>query len=114
MITLSVDAGTRGDWQAQAQAAGLPLGGWLWEQVASGTGQRNLPRRKPPPHVDPKLLGALGHIGTNLNQLAWDANRQQWPVEIDLLSRLIDIERALRNLVPSHDCPNATVRAISW
>ena len=114
VITLRVDAGTRANWQAQAQAAGLPLGDWLREQVASGTGRRTLPRRNPPLLVDPKLLGAIERIANNLNRLAWAANRQQWPGEIDLLPCLIDIERALRNLVPSHDCPNATARAISW
>ena len=53
--------------------------------------------------ADPKLLAAISRIGNNLNQIARAANRQQWPGEIDLLHRLINIHRALRNLAPSHD-----------
>ena len=103
MITLRVDAATRDEWQAQARAAGLSLGDWLRVQVSCGTGVRALPRRKPPPSADPALLAAIGRIGGNLNQIARAANRQQWPGEIELLRRLIDIERALANLAPPHD-----------
>ena len=103
MVTLRVDSVTRDEWQGQARAAGLPLGDWLRVQVSSGTGVRALPRRKPPPLADPKLLAAMSRIGNNLNQIARAANRQQWPGEIDLLHRLINIHRALKNLAPSHD-----------
>ena len=103
MITLRVDAATRDEWQARSKADGLPLGDWLRVQVSSGTGRHSTPRRKPPPLADPALLAAIGRIGGNLNQIARAANRQQWPGEIELLRRLIDIERALGNLVPPHD-----------
>ncbi len=103
MVTLRVDAVTRDEWQGQARAAGLSLGDWLRVQVSSGTGRSITPRRKPPPLADPKLLAAISRIGNNLNQIARAANRQQWPGEVELLHRLINIHRALRNLAPSHD-----------
>ena len=103
MVTLRVDSATRAEWQAQAQSAGLSLGDWLRVQVSSGTGRHVTPRRKPPPLADPKLLAAMSRIGNNLNQIARAANRQQWPGEIELLHRLINIHRALKNLAPSHD-----------
>ena len=104
MVTLRVDAATRDDWQARARAAGLSLGDWLRVQVSGVSGGRHVaPRRKPPPLADPKLLAAMSRIGNNLNQIARAANRQQWPGEIDLLHRLINIHRALKNLAPSHD-----------
>ena len=103
MITLRVDTQTRSEWQAQAKADDLTLGDWLRLQVSSGTGRHSTPRRKPPPLADPALLAAIGRIGGNLNQIARAANRQQWPGEIALLGRLIDIERALANLAPPHD-----------
>ena len=104
MITLRVDTATRAEWQSQAHAAGLSLGDWLRVQVSGGSGVRPvIPRRKSPPAADPALLAAIARIGNNLNQLARAANRQQWPGELELLRRLIDIERALTKLAPSHD-----------
>ena len=103
MITLRVTARTRADWKRRAQASGLPLGDWIREQVSSRTGRRILPRRKPPPAVDPALLTAIARYGNNLNQLARAANRQQWPDPLSLLEHLIGIERALKDLVPSND-----------
>ena len=103
MITLRVDTQTRNEWQARAKADGLSLGDWLRLQMSSGSGRHSTPRRKPPPLADPALLAAIGRIGSNLNQIARAANRQQWPGEIDLLRRLIDIERALKNLAPPND-----------
>lgn len=102
MITLRVTAQTRADWKLQAQASGLPLGDWIREHVSSHTGRRILPRRKPPP-ADPALLAAIGRVGNNLNQLARAANQQQWPDPLNLLERLINIERALKDQVPSND-----------
>ena len=103
MITLRVTARTRADWKRRAQASGLPLGDWIREQVSSRTGRRMMPRRKPPPAVDPALLTAIARYGNNLNQLARAANRQQWPDPLSLLERLISIERALKDLAPSND-----------
>ena len=103
MVTLRVDSATREEWQARARAAGLSLGDWLRVQVPSGTARQITPRRNPPPVADPKLLAAISRIGNNLNQIARAANRQQWPGEIELLHRLINIHRALKNLAPSHD-----------
>ena len=103
IITLRVDAKTRSDWKSQAQAAGLPLSDWLRMQVSSGTGRHSFPKRRPPPPADPALLAAIGRTGNNLNQLARAANRQQWPAEIELMRRLINIERSIKNLVPTHD-----------
>ena len=103
MITLRVTERTRADWKRRAQASGLPLVDWIREQVSSRTGRRILPRRRPLPSADPALLAAIARVGNNLNQLARAANRQQWPDRLSLLERLISIERALNDLVPSDD-----------
>ena len=103
MITLRVSAQTRSEWQARARAAGVPLGDWLRSQIADPAGRRPLPRRKPPPPVDPALLAAIARIGNNLNQLARAANRQQWPAPMRLLAQLIRIERAVTDQAPPRD-----------
>ena len=102
-ITLRVTAQTRADWKRRAQASGLPLGDWIREQVSSRTGRHMMPRRRPPPPAVPALLAAIARIGNNLNQLARAANRQQWPDPLNLLERLISIERALNDLAPPYD-----------
>ena len=103
VITFRVYAQTRADWKAHARAAGLPLGDWIRQQVLADSDRRTLPKRKPPPAADPALLAAIARFGNNLNQIARAVNRQDWPEEIDLLRQLINIERAMLDLVPFDD-----------
>ena len=104
MITLRVTAKTRADWKLPGTSIGTALSATGYaSRCRHDTGPRILPRRRPPPPADRALLAAIGRVGNNLNQLARAANRQQWPDPLTLLERLISIERALKDLVPSDD-----------
>lgn len=83
--------------RSKADAAGLSAAELLRE--ALGLAQAR--RRKPVPHVDPRLVLALGRIGGNLNQIARRANasaRRQTlgPQEaLALASALVSLDRQL-------------------
>ena len=101
-LTIRLPRETLDSWQRLARDSDLTVSEWLRGQV--GVGRPKLGRRrKPPPPADPALLLAIARIGNNLNQLARAANKQQWPDRLSLLERLIDIQRALKNLVPAND-----------
>jgi hypothetical protein len=64
---------------ARAERAGLTVGAYLRQQALGGSG----PRARRRPHADAALLldvlGQVGRIGSNVNQLARAANAGGWP-----------------------------------
>ena len=99
-LTIRLDEQTYDTYQHAALAADESVANWAREQIAlaadrqsTGTGR---PLRALP--VDPRLVRQLSGIGNNLNQIARAVHLQKLSWMIDLLSRLLDIERALRDL----------------
>ncbi len=69
----------RAELDVRAERAGLSVSAYLRQQALGGSG----PRARRRPHVDAALLldvlGQVGHIGSNINQLARAANAGGWP-----------------------------------
>ena len=99
-LTVRLDHGTYAAWQGRALDAGVPLAVWARSQVevASVADEIGGPGRPPHTPVDARLVRQLAGIGSNINQLARAANRQKLVWRLDLLTYLIDVERALRQL----------------
>jgi hypothetical protein len=64
---------------ARAESAGVSVAGLIRHRCL----EQSPPRARRRPHVDAaalmKLLGQVGHIGSNINQLARAANAGGWP-----------------------------------
>ena len=99
-LTIRLDEQTYGAYQRAALSADESVANWAREQIAfadnrKSTGSGRPPRALP---VDPRLVRQLSGVGNNLNQIARAAHQQKLPRMVDLLSQLMDIERALRDL----------------
>ncbi|MDQ2764731.1 MAG: MobC family plasmid mobilization relaxosome protein [Pseudomonadota bacterium] len=81
----------RAELTRRADRAGLSVGGYL---VSAALG-RPPPRHSRRPSVDQKMLaqvlGAVGRIGSNVNQLARIANSGDWPEREDIEAARADI-----------------------
>ncbi len=69
----------RAELEARAERAGVSVAAYLRQQALGGSG----PRARRRPHADAaallQLLGQVGRIGSNINQLAHAANAGGWP-----------------------------------
>ena len=99
-LTIRLDERTYGSYQSAALVSDESLANWARTQIALAA-DRQSPNSGRPPRVvpvDPRLVRQLRGIGNNLNQIARAAHLQKLPRMIDLLSHLVDIERALRDI----------------
>ena len=98
-LTIRLDEQTFSAYQRSALVANETLANWARGQIALAADRQSSISGRPPRAVpvDPRLVRQLSGIGNNLNQIARAAHLQKLPRMIDLLSRLVDIERALRD-----------------
>jgi hypothetical protein len=85
--------------EARADRAGLAVGAYVRQQALGGSGPRA--RRRPPADATLLLdvLGQVGHIGSNINQLARAANAGGWPSTLvlnDAAQDVADMRAAIR------------------
>ena len=99
-LTIRLDERTYSAYQRFALVANETVANWARTQIALAADRQSPISGRPPRvvPVDPRLVRQLRGIGNNLNQIARAAHLQKLPRMIDLLSRLVDIERALRDI----------------
>ena len=84
------------DWRAKAAAAGVPLSALIRRAMA-----RTRTWTAPAAEVERERTRQVGRIGNNLNQIARWANTHKGAAEaVEIITRLVAIERALRALAP--------------
>ncbi|WP_051534633.1 plasmid mobilization protein [Deefgea rivuli] len=98
------------DWRCQANAANLSLSDWIRAKVDSGemTGKPTPSRQRETANyasVDPQLMGELGHLGNNLNQIGRalnTANKTGRQIDTVIVTiNLIAIEQEIARLLPA-------------
>jgi hypothetical protein len=95
-FSLRLTPDERADLDARAKAAGLSVGGYFRAAVL-GAPPPNRRRAADAPELA-RLMGAIGRIGSNINQLAHVANAGSWPDSRALDEAVADI-RWMRNAV---------------
>ena len=97
-ITIRLTPDERASVDAAAERAGLTAGSYARQTILGAPAPRAV--RRPPVERRElvRLLGSLGHIGGNLNQLAHHANAGM-PGDRSALARALDDLRALRDAV---------------
>ena len=76
----------------RAEAAGLSVGAYLRTVVVGTAGPRAV-RRAPVERVElARLLAELGKVGSNVNQLAHQANAGRFPVGDQLAAAIADVQ----------------------
>ena len=84
------------DWRAKAAAAGVPLSALIRRAMA-----RTRTWTAPAAEVERERTRQVSRIGNNLNQIARWANTHKGAAEaVEIVVRLVAIERALRALAP--------------
>ncbi len=73
-LTIRLSAEERGRIEADAERAGLMTGSYVRRVLIDAAAPRQVRRPMVERALLAKLLGELGHIGSNLNQIARDAN----------------------------------------
>ena len=93
------------DWRAKAAAAGVPLSALLRQAMA-----RTRTWTAPAAKVERERTRQVSRIGNNLNQIARWANTHKGAAEaVEVVARLVAIERALRALAPT-ESPDTDAR----
>ena len=87
------------DWRAKASAAGVPLSALIRRAMA-----RTRTWTAPAAEVERERTRQVSRIGNNLNQIARWANTRKGAAEaVEIVARLVAIERALKALAPVGD-----------
>ena len=93
------------DWRAKAKAAGVPLSALIRRAMA-----HTRTWTAPAAEVERERTRQVSRIGNNLNQIARWANTHKGAAEaVEIVARLVAIERALRALDPTEN-PDADAR----
>ena len=93
------------DWRAKAKSAGVPLSALIRRAMA-----HTRTWTAPAAEVERERTRQVSRIGNNLNQIARWANTHKGAAEaVEIIARLVAIERALRALDPNEN-PDADAR----
>ena len=99
LVAVRLTPGESADWRAKAKAAGVPLSALIRRAMA-----RTRTWTAPAAEVERKRTRQVSRIGNNLNQIARWANTHKRAAEaVEIVARLVAIERALRALAPVGD-----------
>ena len=99
MVAVRLTPTESADWRAKAAAAGVPLSALIRRAMA-----RTRTWTAPAAEVERERTRQVGRIGNNLNQIARWANTHKGAAEaVEIVARLVAIERALRALAPTGD-----------
>jgi hypothetical protein len=91
VVRLRLTDAEQAELSARAERAGLAVGAYLRQQALGGSGPRA--RRRLPADAAAllQLLGQVGRIGSNINQLAHAANAGGWPSALLIESAAQDV-----------------------
>jgi hypothetical protein len=98
-IAVRVTAGDRERIAARAQESGLKIGGYLRALALGSAGPRAVKRPRVEREQLAHLLGEIGKLGSNVNQLAKWANTERAPASLDELARIRADIAAMREAV---------------
>ena len=105
LVTVRLTPEESADWRAKATAAGVPLSALIRRAMA-----RTRTWTVPAAQVERERTRQVSRIGNNLNQIARWANTHKGAAEaVEIVARLVAIERALRALAPV-ESPEADAR----
>jgi len=108
-LKLRVSAGEKARLKSAALDAQLGMSDYIRRLVdhsLSGVQPRNVRSTK---RADPQLVGALGRIGNNLNQIArWVNTHKSASESIEVITALSAIERELDRALPARSAPRPT------
>ena len=99
LVAVRLTRSESADWRAKAAAAGVPLSALIRRAMA-----RTRTWTAPAAEVERERTRQVSRIGNNLNQIARWANTHKGAAEaVEIVSRLVVIERALKALAPVGD-----------
>ena len=99
LVAVRLTPGESADWRAKAKAAGVPLSALIRRAMA-----RTRTWTAPAAEVERERTRQVSRIGNNLNQIARWANTHKGAAEaVEIVARLVAIERALKVLAPVGD-----------
>jgi len=98
-IAVRVTAGDRERIAARAQESGLKIGGYLRALALGSAGPRAVKRPRVEREQLAQLLGEIGKLGSNVNQLAKWSNTEKAPASLDELGRIRADIAAMREAV---------------
>ena len=99
LVAVRLTPGESADWRAKAKAAGVPLSALIRRAMA-----RTRTWTAPAAEVERERTRQVSRIGNNLNQIARWANTHKGAAEaVEIVARLVAIERALQALAPVGD-----------
>ena len=105
MVAVRLTPDESSDWRAKAKAGGVPLSALIRRAMA-----RTRTWTVPAAEVERERTRQVSRIGNNLNQIARWANTHKGAAEaVEIVARLVAIERALRALAPVEN-PEADAR----
>ena len=94
-LTIRLAPEERAAIEAAAEHAGLTPGSYARRVLLGAPAPREVRRRPAERQELARLLGELGKIGGNLNQLAYQANIGNFPVESEIRAVLAELVRLM-------------------